>query len=128
MRFLVHSSPAKPVLAALALAATLLAAPAHSAPDARASAEIDQLLGKVADSGCTFVRAGKDYSGPEARRHLEFKLGFVRSRIDSADQFIRDLASASSSTGEAYHVRCGAVDSIAKPWMEAQLKALRGQR
>ena len=38
-------------------------------------------------------------------------------------QFIRDLASASSSTGEAYHVRCGAVDSIAKPWLEAQLKA-----
>ncbi len=91
------------------------------------AAEIDQLLGSIASSGCTFVRSGKEYDGASARRHLEFKLGFVRSRIETADQFVRDLASASSTTGEAYHVRCGAADSTAGAWLEARLKAIRGQ-
>ncbi|MEP7207226.1 MAG: DUF5329 family protein, partial [Casimicrobiaceae bacterium] len=89
------------IAAALVAVSALAVAPiAEATPDARASAEIDQLLGAIDHSGCTFLRSGKEYTGAEARRHLEFKLGFARSRIDSADQFVRDLASASSTTGE----------------------------
>ncbi|MEP6656849.1 MAG: DUF5329 family protein [Betaproteobacteria bacterium] len=115
-------------LAALVLVSTLIATGASASPDARASAEIDQLLGDIANSGCTFIRSGKEYTGQEARRHIAFKYGFVRSRIDSADQFIRDLASTSSTTGEAYHIRCASAQTDARPWLETRLKAARGQR
>lgn len=118
----------RPTLAALVLAAAFTAPAAQATPDARASAEIDALLGNIARSNCTFVRAGKEYTGAEARKHLEFKLGFVRSRLDTADQFVRDLASTSSSTGEAYHIRCNGNDNLARNWLDAQLKTIRGQQ
>ncbi len=115
-------------LAGLALASGLLASTAYATPDARATAEIDQLLATIGSSGCTFVRSGKEYDGAAARKHLEFKLGFVRSRLASADQFVRDLASTSSTTGEAYHIRCNGNDSTAGSWLEAKLKSIRGQQ
>ena len=115
-------------LTALVLVSILTATGASASPDARGSAEIDQLLGDISNSGCTFIRSGKEFTGQEARRHLAFKYGFVRSRIDSADQFIRDLASASSTTGEPYHIRCADAQTDARPWLEARLKAARRQR
>jgi hypothetical protein len=123
-----RAAPIRPALCAVVLASLFAAGTAQAAPDARASAEIDQLLGAIASSGCTFVRSGKEYSAAQARKHLEFKLGFVRSRIDSADEFIRDLASASSTTGEAYHMRCAGTDTTTRPWLDAQLKLIRHQR
>lgn len=122
------TGPLRAALATLVLASALTATAASASPDARASAEIDHLLGDISNSGCTFIRSGKEYNGQEARRHLEFKYGFVHSRIDSADQFIRDLASASSTTGEPYHIRCADAESGARSWLEAKLKAIRGQR
>ena len=120
--------PLRPALATLALAAALSSPAVHATPDAKASAEIDQLLGVIQKSSCTFVRSGQEYDGNAARRHLEFKLGFVRSRLETADQFVEKLASASSTTGEPYHIRCGATDSLARPWLDAKLKAIRGQQ
>jgi len=118
----------RPALATLALAAAFAAPAAYATPDAKASAEIDQLLSAIQTSNCTFVRSGQEYDGNAARRHLEFKLGFVRSRLDTADQFVDKLASSSSSTGEPYHIRCGSTDNLARPWLDAKLKAIRGQR
>lgn len=116
-------------LRATALAASLaMAGTAHATPDAGAAAEIDQLLAAVGHSACTFIRSGKEYDAEEARKHLLMKYRFARSRIDSAEQFVRDLASASSVTGEPYQVRCSGVQSAARPWMEAQLRAVRSRR
>ncbi|MEO5700910.1 MAG: DUF5329 family protein [Casimicrobiaceae bacterium] len=115
--------------AAIVAVSTLTVAPiAQATPDARASAEIEQLLGAIDHSGCTFVRSGEEYTGAQARRHLELKLGFARSRIDSADQFVRDLASASSTTGEAYRIRCGRDESAARTWLESRLRSIRSLR
>src|SRR5205823_5059513 len=61
MTFRVCFASARPALAAVALAASLIAVPAAATPDARSAAEIDQLLSHVANSGCTFIRSGKEY-------------------------------------------------------------------
>jgi hypothetical protein len=114
--------------AALLCTIALAASAASAAPDTRATAEIEHLLGTIARSDCTFIRGGKEYSGSEARKHLELKLGFVRGRIDSADQFVRDLASASSTTGEPYRIRCGAAQTSARAWLDAQLEAIRAAK
>lgn len=115
-------------LAGLALVAAVTCTPASATPDARSAAEIDQILSSIATSGCTFVREGKEYSGADARKHLEFKLGFVRSRLESTEQFIAHLASKSSSTGNAYHIRCGSNDTVAQTWLDAQLKLIRARQ
>jgi len=115
----------RPMLFAAALAAASFSPIAAGSPDARASAEIKKLLSAIDHSDCTFLRSGKAYSGTQARRHLEFKLGFVRSRLESADQFVHDLASASSTTGEPYHIRCGDRETEARTWLDAQLKTIR---
>ena len=128
MKSAARVASARPTLVALALAATFVCTPALATPDARSAAEIDQILTSIANSGCTFVREGKEYSGADARKHLEFKLGFVRSRIENTEQFITYLASKSSTTGNPYHIRCGATDTVAQTWLDAQLKTIRGQR
>lgn len=125
--FRARFASARPTLAALALAVSLTSLPAAASPDERSSKEIDQLLSNIANSGCTFIREGKEYPGSDARRHLEFKLGFVRSRIDNTEQFITYLASKSSTTGNPYHIRCNGNDTVAQAWLEAQLKGIRGQ-
>ena len=127
MKSAARAASVRPTLVALALAA-FVSAPALASPDARSAAEIDQILATIANSGCTFIREGKEYSGADARKHLETKLGFARSRIDNTEQFITYLASKSSTTGNAYHIRCGANDTVAQTWLDAQLKTIRGQQ
>jgi len=124
---MLRTGSVRPTVAALALAAAVFSPLANATPDAKASAEIDQLLTAIQKSNCTFVRSGQEYDGSAARKHLEFKLGFVRSRLDTADQFVEKLASASSTTGEAYHIRCSGNDNLARTWLDAQLKVIRGQ-
>ncbi|HVJ74465.1 MAG TPA: DUF5329 domain-containing protein [Casimicrobiaceae bacterium] len=103
-----------------------VAAPAASAaPDATASREIDHLLAFVAASPCRFVRAGSEHPGPEARDHLQRKLGAARSMLSTADQFIDYVATGSSLTGEAYKVRCGSRELTSKEWLHGELDQYR---
>ena len=113
--------------ALLGCAVSFAAGALHATPDARSAAEIDALLAFVAASECTFIRSGKEYDGAEARKHLAMKYRYARSRIQSADQFIRDVASASSMSGDPYQVRCGTVQEPARAWLEAELRRVRGQ-
>ena len=101
---------------------------AQATPDERTSAEIDRLLANIASSNCTFIRSGQEYTGVEARKHLEFKMNFVLSRIESTEQFIDKLASVSSTTGEPYQMRCGNTQTLARTWLNTQLKLVRSKR
>lgn len=121
----IAASVLRPAIAGVVLAGALTCTPASATPDARSSAEIDKILTNIASSGCTFIREGKEYTGSDARKHLEFKLDFVRSRIDTTEQFIERLASKSSTTGNPYHIRCGSNDTVAQAWLDAQLKLIR---
>ena len=112
-----------PIAAVLILA--LVPVSALAAPDARASREIDHLLVFVAASPCKFVRGGTEYDGKAARDHLAMKLDFARSMIDSADAFVDKLASASSTTGVAYKVRCGTRELTSQAWLRTELDDFR---
>ena len=114
-------------LATLAVASALGTGTVQATPDTRITAEIDQLLANIANSNCSFIRSGQEYTAAEARKHLEMKMNFVLSGIESTEQFIDKLASVSSTTGEPYQIRCGSTQTVARTWLNTQLKLVRNQ-
>ncbi|MGI9343934.1 MAG: DUF5329 family protein [Gammaproteobacteria bacterium] len=87
--------------------------------------EITHLLSEIADSGCVFHRNGKDHSPAEARDHLAMKLRRAGARIDTAEDFIKYLATKSSWTGKPYSIRCADESEPSAEWLNARLKAFR---
>jgi Family of unknown function (DUF5329) len=110
------------MLAALAIAVSPLVA---AAPQDASKGEIDHLLQYIGDSSCTFVRNGDEYPAAKARDHLASKYRFVGSRISTAEDFIKYLATQSSMSGEPYHVKCGSLDALAGAWLTAELNRYR---
>ncbi len=84
----------------------LCVAPVLATADAAVDSEIDYLLATVAESGCVFIRNGKEYSGDDARDHLALKRRRGKQYYDSADEFIERIASSSSWSGKPYQIRC----------------------
>src|SRR5688572_18924891 len=69
-------------------------------------AKIEYLIVGVAElEQAQFVRNGRAHDAKSAAAHLRRKLRAARSRIKSADDFIRCCASASSITGRPYRIR-----------------------
>lgn len=109
-----------------ALAATLALALSTVAPaETPAKSEIDHLLNFVATSSCTFVRNGTEYPSDKAREHLASKYQFAGSKITTADEFIKYLATESSMSGELYHVKCKGVDKLSGVWLSDELARFR---
>jgi hypothetical protein len=102
------------------------ASPVRADPAPAAQAEIDHLLGFVAASSCTFIRNGTSHPAPEARDHLAGKFQFAKGRIDTADEFIRYLATESSLSHEPYKLKCGTHEQPAGVWLADELKRYRG--
>ena len=77
--------------------------------DNRSPAEnvrIEYLLGVVAAlHDAQFIRNGTTYDSAAAVEHLRLKLRAAGSRIKTAEDFIRDCASASSVSGRPYEIR-----------------------
>jgi Family of unknown function (DUF5329) len=68
--------------------------------------KIEQLLVAIEnDEGVTFIRNDAEYSPAEAAEHLRTKWAAAGAQIKTAEQFILELASKSSLTGEPYRVR-----------------------
>jgi len=67
--------------------------------------KIAYLLNVIAESKTTFIRNGIEYSGAQAKTHLQEKLDYAGSYIQSADDFIAYIASKSSITGKPYYVK-----------------------
>jgi len=116
---------------ACALALATATAAAHAAPlPAPARAEVDALLARLQTSGCQFNRNGSWYSGAEAKDHLLRKLEYLEKKdlVKNAEQFIDLGATASSSSGKAYMVKCGAAAPVeSKTWLTTELKAIRAR-
>ncbi|MGO2305753.1 MAG: DUF5329 family protein [Providencia sp.] len=62
-------------------------------------------LGK--QQNLTFTRNGTEHSAIDAESHLRLKLGKTHKRLQTAEQFIDNVASKSSITGEQYQVKDG---------------------
>lgn len=70
------------------------------------NARIEYLLAIIASMhDAQFIRNGTSYDSAAAVRHLRLKLRAAGSRIKTAEDFIRDCASASSVSGRPYEIR-----------------------
>lgn len=91
--------------AGLALGASAQAAtPAAVAPPEQA--RIERLIDVVAHStDRRFIRNGADYDAATAARFLRLKWQAFPDRVRTAEDFIREIASQSGTSGSRYRVR-----------------------
>jgi hypothetical protein len=88
-------------------------------------ARIEALLAVVRGSGIVFLRNGREHTAEEAATHLRDEWSNAGDRIATADDFIEQLASRSSQSGEAYRVRLpDGTERESGPWLREQLAAL----
>ncbi|HEX6962719.1 MAG TPA: DUF5329 family protein [Lacipirellula sp.] len=70
------------------------------------AAQIRQLIAHIRSlEGAVFIRNGEEHTAVEAAEHLQRKWDFAGDKIQTAEQFIDELASKSSTTGEDYLIR-----------------------
>jgi hypothetical protein len=96
---------------------------AHASTDNVSEQEkISYLLNVVGTSKVIFVRNGVEYPASEAKAHLQMKLDAAGSAIQTADDFINDIASHSSMTGQPYYVELPDGTKIeAQTWLREML-------
>lgn len=69
-------------------------------------ARIDRLIAYVESrKEVTFIRNGKDYSCEDAAKFMRRKLKAMGEHVATAQQFIDQIASKSSTTGQPYLIR-----------------------
>lgn len=69
-------------------------------------ARIDALIAHLEVlEGATFIRNGSPHTAKEAADHLRRKRDYVGDKITTAEQFIDELASKSSQSGEPYKIK-----------------------
>ncbi|MDX5347991.1 MAG: DUF5329 domain-containing protein [Hymenobacteraceae bacterium] len=87
----------------------LLAGITNAAPDPKKLTEeqkITHLIKYIREmDGAVFIRNGSEYSAARAAEHLELKRENAGSRIKTAEDFIKVLASKSSMSGKPYYIR-----------------------
>lgn len=68
--------------------------------------KIQQLISKVESlTGAVFIRNGSEHTPREAADHLRRKLDSSNGRIRTAEDFIQQIATGSSISGEEYQIR-----------------------
>lgn len=91
--------------------------------------EIEALLAFVGTSGCDFVRNGIRHRPEDAREHLAMKLSRAGSRVETAEDFVRYVATGSSITGRPYGVSCPGKEMIeSRHWLLNELERMRAAR
>ncbi|NCF14679.1 MAG: hypothetical protein GWP62_05170 [Gammaproteobacteria bacterium] len=90
-------------LAALLIFASSLA----SAGEPDLTVEVGYLIDSVSESGCKFVRNGKEHTASEAADHLRMKARRGKRYYDTVEEFIDRIASKSSWSGKPYTIQCG---------------------
>jgi hypothetical protein len=91
---------------AVLLWGSLLAATAWAAPSPAERARIERLIEFVeAQKDIRFVRNGSAYSPKDAATFLRRKFEKMGEHVSTAQQFIDQIASKSSTSGEAYLIR-----------------------
>ena len=93
------------LLPVLLAALLVMATPALALSD-REEARVEAMLAALEQSkDVVFIRNGDEHTAAEAASHLRLKLSKTRNRLDSAEQFIDKVGSASSISGRPYLVR-----------------------
>ena len=119
----------KSFIAVVLTAFSLTAWSAEPSPSAKL--EIEQLLTRLAASGCQFQRNGAWHDAAEARAHLEKKYQYLlrKQLVSSSEDFISLAGTKSSTSGKPYAVKCGAQKQVpSATWLAAQLKEVRAAK
>ena len=115
----------KQVCQGLAVVMMLMVSAVAGAMTEQAEDEIAYLLDAIAASNCRFIRNGVDYDAGEAHRHILKKYGYAKPWINTTEDFIRDVASRSSMSGEPYRIRCSGQTVALADWLRAVLTEFR---
>ncbi|MBK8096192.1 MAG: DUF5329 family protein [Planctomycetes bacterium] len=87
---------------------------------------IARLLERIEQGAIRFIREGKEYPGNEAAAHLRQKLAALKQAPTLA-QFIDEVASKSSVTGNDYRVRLADGKELsARDWLRQQAATIDG--
>jgi hypothetical protein len=90
----------------LMLALMVAAGIVWAAPSAAEQARIERLIAYVeSQTQVRFVRNGSAYSSKDAAKFLRGKYNKMGEHVTTAQQFIDQIASKSSTTGEVYQIR-----------------------
>jgi hypothetical protein len=90
----------------VALAFAAGAGAAAAAPSDAEQARIDRLIAAVEQNkSVRFVRNGNDYAGDDAATFLRRKLAYMGGNVKTVQDFIEQIASRSTTSGEIYKVR-----------------------
>jgi hypothetical protein len=89
------------------------------------AAEIEYLLQAVGESGCVFQRNGEQHDSAEAESHLRLKYRNGKRYVDSAEMFIKRLATKSSWTGKAFIIDCSGQSMPSADWLMRELNTYR---
>ena len=112
------------LLAALVLLG-LGVSPAYAGEDVEL---IESLLTAVGDSGCTFIRNGKEHSADNAENHLRMKYRRGKKYVSSVETFIERIATKSSRSGKPYRIRCTGSEAIpTAEWLKGKLDEIRSE-
>lgn len=92
------------------------------------TAEINQLMHFIRASGCEFKRNNSWYTPAQAVELLQKKRDYMLlwGEIPNTEYFIDEAATRSSTSGDAYHVRClGMQQQESSKWLNEELARLR---
>lgn len=111
------------------LLSSFIGLPTFAATAPAVASEVSSLLGRLAASRCEFYRNGSWYGAAAAQKHLQKKYQYLadHSMIASTEDFIRQGATTSSSSGEAYRVRCEGRVEASADWLTRELQAIRAR-
>ena len=86
--------------------------------------QIQALISDVGESGCYFVRNGKQHTSSEGMEHITRKYEHFQDEIDSIDGFIELTSTKSLFTGKRYQVTCDGNSVDAAKWMQGRAARL----
>lgn len=99
-------------------------------PPLSEQAKIQSLIASVEQlPGAVFIRNGTEYDAHKAADHLRLKLKYAGKRVQTADQFISNLATGSSMTGKPYQIRFADGHTVESAvYFREQLKRIEASR
>ncbi len=93
--------------------------------------EVEEEIGRLLDAleameGAVMIRNGKEYFTEKGAAHLRMKVDRAGDRIRSAEDFIEEVASKSSTSGKDYIIRLKDGTTVTtREWFKAQLVEMR---
>lgn len=104
----------------------LISSSAIWADEQAVTVEVGYLIDSVSQSGCNFVRNGKEHTASEAADHLQMKARKGKRYYDTTEEFIERIASKSSWSGKPYLIQCADTPAVtAGDWFTRVLAEYR---